>query len=299
MGLVGGAAPKKRASDYMSDRGQSYEESEPQAYNQFQSARRVPEQKKYIYNPLTYSSEFFIPVQINDEISKKIYLRWLLLVDLVIQTKRGHFIVNGYPKTVIHQIIRSPGIRFKNEENQILADIISVRGAWMGIQIQYEKNTSNRQFKMGGGSDGKSQTFSMFGSYPTAFRTLEIKATLRNLPSYLSFKRTFDTKKINNTNFLRAFSRHEKHDEIRNKLRVPKKKKKRSEFTRQPNPEQVPKKRKKSYSMISQFLFLNSLKISIYKSFLAEISNPIIYEFSSRNLFVNEKHSINKMPFYH
>ena len=89
---------------------------------------------------LTYSSEFYIPVQIIDVISKKMYLRWLLLADLPIQTKRGHFIINGYPKTVIHQIVRSPGIRFKNEDNQILADIISMRGAWMGIQIVYEKN---------------------------------------------------------------------------------------------------------------------------------------------------------------
>nr|YP_010261034.1 hypothetical protein MFQ79_pgp087 [Cephaleuros parasiticus]UIB38975.1 hypothetical protein [Cephaleuros parasiticus] len=60
--------------------------------------------------PLSYSSEFLIPVQISDQLSKKLYLRWLLLVDLLIQTKRGHFIVNGYPKTIIHQIIRSPGI---------------------------------------------------------------------------------------------------------------------------------------------------------------------------------------------
>lgn len=95
---------------------------------------------------LTYSSEFYIPVQIVDQISKKMYLRWLLLADLPIQTKRGHFIINGYPKTVIHQIVRSPGIRFKNEDNQILADIISMRGAWMGIQIQYEKNLKAATF---------------------------------------------------------------------------------------------------------------------------------------------------------
>ena len=95
---------------------------------------------------LTYSSEFYIPVQIIDQISKKMYLRWLLLADLPIQTKRGHFIINGYPKTVIHQIVRSPGIRFKNEDNQILADIISMRGAWMGIQIQYEKNLKAETF---------------------------------------------------------------------------------------------------------------------------------------------------------
>ena len=105
-------------------------------------------EKEFIYNPLTYSSEFFIPVQISDEISKKIYLKWLLLVDMLIQTKRGHFIVNGYPKTVVHQITRSPGIRFKNEENQILADIISVRGAWMGIKIQYEKSPLFRTLQM-------------------------------------------------------------------------------------------------------------------------------------------------------
>ena len=95
---------------------------------------------------LTYSSEFYIPVQIIDQISKKMYLRWLLLADLPIQTKRGHFIINGYPKTVIHQIVRSPGIRFKNQDHQILADIISMRGAWMGIQIQYEKNLKTENF---------------------------------------------------------------------------------------------------------------------------------------------------------
>ena len=103
------------------------------------AASKKKKKKNYSYNNLTYSSEFYIPVQITDQISKKMYLRWLLLADLLIQTKRGHFIVNGYPKTVIHQIVRSPGIRFKNENNQILADIISIRGAWMGIQIVYEK----------------------------------------------------------------------------------------------------------------------------------------------------------------
>lgn len=148
------------------------------------------------------------------------------MADLVIQTKRGHFIVNGYPKTVIHQIIRSPGIRFKNEENQILADIISIRGAWMGIQIQYEKNTSNhRQFSIGG-SEGKSQPFSMVGSFPTSFRTLERRAILRNLPSYLSFKRGFDTKKITNTSFLRNFSRHDRQNDTHDKLPISNKKKK-------------------------------------------------------------------------
>uniref|UniRef100_UPI0030018EEA RNA polymerase beta subunit n=1 Tax=Cephaleuros diffusus TaxID=1519597 RepID=UPI0030018EEA len=79
-------------------------------------------QNRFIYSPLTYSSEFLIPVQINDQLGKKMYLRWLLLVDLLIQTKRGHFIVNGYPKTVIHQIVRR---------------------AWMGIKIQYFKNTNS------------------------------------------------------------------------------------------------------------------------------------------------------------
>ena len=107
--------------------------------HRFLSLSMEKKKQNYSYTNLTYSSEFYIPVQITDQISKKMYLRWFLLADLPIQTKRGHFIINGYPKTVIHQITRSPGIRFKNQNHQILADIISVRGAWMGIQISYEK----------------------------------------------------------------------------------------------------------------------------------------------------------------
>ena len=103
--------------------------------------------QNYPYHNLTYSGEFYLPVEIIDQISKKIHLSWFLLVDLIMQTKRGYFIVNGYPKLIVHQILRSPGIRFKNKNNQILADIISVRGAWMGIQIMYQKFTSRDSSK--------------------------------------------------------------------------------------------------------------------------------------------------------
>ena len=149
--------------------------------------------------------------------------------------------MNGYPKTVIHQIIRSPGIRFKNEENQILADIISIRGAWMGIQIQYEKNmTSRREFSIYSGISGKSLTFSMFGSSPASFKPLEMKATFRNFPSYLFFRRTFDTDKIHNLNVLFAFAGQKKDRKvyIKRLKRIIKKNLKKKE---------KPPKKKKSY----------------------------------------------------
>ena len=130
---------------------------------------------------LTYSSEFYSPVQILDQISKKMYLRWLLLVDLPIQTKRGHFIINGYPKTVIHQIVRSPGIRFKNEDNQILADIISMRGAWMGIQIVYEKNIKAATFKSQNKITNKSTFQRNFSKLNNNFISINEKKNISNV----------------------------------------------------------------------------------------------------------------------
>lgn len=67
-------------------------------------------------------------------------------------TKRGFFIINGIPRVVINQIIRSPGIYYQQKLTQVFkngktefrhlfyADLISQRGAWLRIEMdKYNK----------------------------------------------------------------------------------------------------------------------------------------------------------------
>ena len=80
-------------------------------------------------------------------------------------TKRGFFIINGVPRVIISQVIRSPGIYFqqrilktiKNDQNKsyrtFYADLISQRGTWLRIEIDkykkiwiYMKKTSRIPF---------------------------------------------------------------------------------------------------------------------------------------------------------
>eukprot|EP01026_Neomeris_dumetosa_P022412 TRINITY_DN1930_c0_g1_i3.p1 TRINITY_DN1930_c0_g1~~TRINITY_DN1930_c0_g1_i3.p1 ORF type:complete len:601 (-),score=15.33 TRINITY_DN1930_c0_g1_i3:2126-3928(-) len=59
-----------------------------------------------------------------------------------ILTKRGHFIINGAPRIIINQMVRSPGIYFrqslekKNIANKsFYADFISYKGTWVRLEL--------------------------------------------------------------------------------------------------------------------------------------------------------------------
>ena len=76
-------------------------------------------------------------------------LSWVLVVTLPLMTKRGHFIVNGSPRVVINQLVRSPGVYFhertwgfgKRKKRIVYADFVSRRGAWLRIQADKEGDT--------------------------------------------------------------------------------------------------------------------------------------------------------------
>ena len=76
-------------------------------------------------------------------------LSWVLVGNLPLMTKRGHFIVNGSPRVVINQLVRSPGVYFhertwgfgKRKKRTVYADFVSRRGAWLRIQTDKEGNT--------------------------------------------------------------------------------------------------------------------------------------------------------------
>ena len=86
----------------------------------------------------TYCCHFYIPIQYFAEI------QWVFLGTLPLLTRRGHFIINGTPRVILHQIVRSPGIYFhkelqKKSSRLFYAEIISQRGPWVRLEIDKKK----------------------------------------------------------------------------------------------------------------------------------------------------------------
>ncbi len=74
---------------------------------------------------------------------------WVLVASLPLMTRRGHFIINGSPRVMVNQLIRSPGVYFheriwglgKRRRRLVYADFVSRRGAWLRIQTDNNGNT--------------------------------------------------------------------------------------------------------------------------------------------------------------
>ena len=67
-------------------------------------------------------------------------------------TKRGHFILNGSPRVIINQMVRSPGIYYqevvhKNKKRTYYADLISHRGAWLRLETDKKRKIWARMKK--------------------------------------------------------------------------------------------------------------------------------------------------------
>nr|AYC64715.1 RNA polymerase b-subunit [Boodleopsis sp. FL1161] len=86
-----------------------------------------------ILSAKTYSCNFYVPIQLNTS------TRWIFLGTLPLLTRRGHFIVNGIPRVVVNQIVRSPGVYFYRELQSIYTEIISERGPWIRVEIDKKK----------------------------------------------------------------------------------------------------------------------------------------------------------------
>nr|ALO20847.1 beta subunit of RNA polymerase [Chlamydomonas nivalis] len=104
----------------------------------------------------SYSAKLFVPVQLTDKKLQKSQLKWVLIGNLPLMTKRGHFILNGAPRVIVNQILRSPGIYFQGSLKQIFSekwsekpeitykrfytDLICLRGTWLRIEIDKNKD---------------------------------------------------------------------------------------------------------------------------------------------------------------
>nr|QPF96235.1 RNA polymerase beta subunit [Ulva compressa] len=96
--------------------------------------------KQSILKRKTYNCQLFVPLQIINHNTKESIIDWLLLMNLPLMTKNGHFIINGSPKIIMNQIVRSPGIYFQKlikQDQEIFysADFIAQRGTWLRLEI--------------------------------------------------------------------------------------------------------------------------------------------------------------------
>ncbi len=111
-------------------------------YYQLSSPEYTP--KQAIFKAKTYASKLYVPLQLTNYKTKQLKLQWVLIGNLPLMTKRGHFIVNGSPRVIINQMVRSPGIYYQQAIDQkkrktYYADLISHRGAWLRIETDIKK----------------------------------------------------------------------------------------------------------------------------------------------------------------
>lgn len=107
--------------------------------------------KQAIFLQKSYVSKIYIPVQLTDKKNKKVFLKWAFIGHLPLMTNRGHFLLNGSARIVVNQLIRSPGIYFRESFYEIYssewsekpesilkrfyADIICVKGTWLRLEF--------------------------------------------------------------------------------------------------------------------------------------------------------------------
>lgn len=111
----------------------------------------------------TYSAQIYIPAKLTrkdleifhkeHENNKKINLniqdkkykkKSIFIGDLPLMTNRGTFIISGTERVIINQVVRSPGIYYKQELDKnnkpiYSASLISNRGSWLKFEVDSKK----------------------------------------------------------------------------------------------------------------------------------------------------------------
>ena len=108
--------------------------------------------KQAILQRKSYTSGLFIPVKFSNPTTEEIQLQWVLLAHLPLMTKQGHFIINGCPRVLMNQQVRSPGVYFKKIEKAdrdvvYCADFIAQRGSWLRLEVENQKGEIWAKFK--------------------------------------------------------------------------------------------------------------------------------------------------------
>jgi DNA-directed RNA polymerase subunit beta len=86
----------------------------------------------------TYGSSVFVPVAIKSKKYSIFRVEWLLVGILPLMTKQGHFIINGIPRVVLHQMVRNPGIYIIPRDSRTqtaTVRIVPEKGGWINLTV--------------------------------------------------------------------------------------------------------------------------------------------------------------------
>jgi len=97
--------------------------------------------RKAILQGKTYESKLYVPATMVSKGGVKGEAEWVLIGSIPLMTRRGHFIINGSPRVIVNQMVRSPGIYFhkrfvggKKRRRVYYADLIPLFGSWIRLQ---------------------------------------------------------------------------------------------------------------------------------------------------------------------
>ena len=101
---------------------------------------RQPEftQKQAFLLGQTYSSSIYIPISVKSSLSQVRKLEWFLVGSLPLMTKHGHFVINGIPRVVLHQMVRNPGVYTLPQDSRTQAATIRIvpeKGGWINLTV--------------------------------------------------------------------------------------------------------------------------------------------------------------------
>lgn len=99
--------------------------------------------KMCIVNGTTYACKLYVPAQLLNKKTGISHFQWILLTTLPLMNNRGHFILNGSPRVIINQMVRSPGVYYaetidRKGRRTIYGDLISQRGTWLRFEMDSE-----------------------------------------------------------------------------------------------------------------------------------------------------------------
>ena len=80
----------------------------------------------------------YIPALISSTQWTNPKIEWLLLGFLPLMTKGGHFVINGIPRVVLHQMVRNPGVYVLPNDSRtkvLTIRIVPEQGSWLNITI--------------------------------------------------------------------------------------------------------------------------------------------------------------------
>jgi len=86
----------------------------------------------------TYGSSVYIPIGVKTNNAKKVQVEWLLIGILPLMTKHGHFVINGIPRVVLHQMVRNPGIYTIPRDSRTqtaTVRIVPEKGGWINLTV--------------------------------------------------------------------------------------------------------------------------------------------------------------------